>query len=42
MKHSVPPPSVLILSYPSNPTAQWVDLDFYKDAVALAKSTNCW
>jgi alanine-synthesizing transaminase len=35
--HSAPPPSVLILSYPSNPTAQWVDLDFYKDAVALAR-----
>ena len=37
IKHSAPPPSVLIVSYPSNPTAQWVDLDFYKDVVALAK-----
>ena len=37
IKHSAPPPSVLILSYPSNPTAQWVDLDFYKEAVRLAK-----
>ena len=37
MRHSSPAPSVLILSYPSNPTAQWVDLDFYKEAVALAK-----
>ncbi|OYX35078.1 MAG: aminotransferase [Caulobacterales bacterium 32-69-10] len=37
VKHSAPPPSVLILSYPSNPTAQWVDLDFYKEAVALAR-----
>jgi alanine-synthesizing transaminase len=36
-RDSAPPPKVLILSYPSNPTAQWVDLDFYKDAVALAK-----
>ncbi len=34
---SAPPASVLIVSYPSNPTAQWVDLDFYKDVVALAK-----
>ncbi|MFO1014230.1 MAG: LL-diaminopimelate aminotransferase [Caulobacteraceae bacterium] len=34
---SYPPPKVLIVSYPSNPTAQWVDLDFYKDAIALAK-----
>jgi alanine-synthesizing transaminase len=37
VRHSAPPPSVLILSYPSNPTAQWVDLDFYKDAIALAR-----
>jgi len=37
MKHSAPPPSVLIVSYPSNPTAHWVDLDFYRDVVALAK-----
>src|SRR6202008_434404 len=37
VRHSVPPPSVLIVSYPSNPTAQWVDLDFYRDVVALAK-----
>jgi alanine-synthesizing transaminase len=27
----------MILSYPSNPTAQWVDLDFYKDAIQLAR-----
>jgi len=37
MKHSAPPPSVLIVSYPSNPTAQWVDLDFYKEVVSLAR-----
>jgi alanine-synthesizing transaminase len=37
VRHSAPPPSVMILSYPSNPTAQWVDLDFYKDAIQLAK-----
>jgi alanine-synthesizing transaminase len=32
-----PAPSVLVLSYPSNPTAQWVGLDFYAEAVRLAK-----
>jgi alanine-synthesizing transaminase len=37
VKASSPPPRVMIVSYPSNPTAQWVDLDFYKEAVALAK-----
>ena len=37
VRHSAPPASVLVVSFPSNPTAQWVDLDFYKDVVALAK-----
>jgi alanine-synthesizing transaminase len=32
-----PPPIAVIVSYPSNPTAQWVDLDFYKEVIALAK-----
>ncbi|MEO1137489.1 MAG: LL-diaminopimelate aminotransferase [Pseudomonadota bacterium] len=30
-------PRAMVLNYPSNPTAQSVGLDFYKDAVALAK-----
>jgi alanine-synthesizing transaminase len=37
MRHSAPPPSVLIVSYPSNPTAHWVDLDYYKDIIKIAK-----
>jgi alanine-synthesizing transaminase len=37
IKHSAPPPSILVVSYPSNPTAQWVDLDFYKEIIALAR-----
>jgi alanine-synthesizing transaminase len=37
VKHSAPPPSILVVSYPSNPTAQWVDLEFYKEIVALAR-----
>ncbi|HEY2178632.1 MAG TPA: LL-diaminopimelate aminotransferase [Caulobacteraceae bacterium] len=37
VRHSAPPPSVLIVSFPSNPTAQWVDLDFYREVVALAR-----
>src|SRR4051794_31866268 len=32
-----PPPIAIIVSYPSNPTAQWVDLDFYKEVIALAR-----
>ena len=31
------PPLAVIVSYPSNPQAQWVDLDFYKEVVRLAK-----
>jgi alanine-synthesizing transaminase len=40
VKHSIPKPLAMILSYPSNPTAMVADLDFYKDAVALAKKLN--
>ncbi len=41
MHGSDPPPSMLIVSYPSNPTAQWVDLDFYREVVAIARRHDC-
>ena len=37
VKHSIPKPLAVVLSYPSNPTAMVASLDFYKEAVALAK-----
>jgi alanine-synthesizing transaminase len=37
VRHSVPKPLAMVLSYPSNPTAMTVDLDFYTEAVQLAK-----
>ncbi len=37
MKFSVPPPSVLVVNYPSNPTAEIADLAVYKEFVAFAK-----
>lgn len=37
VKHSIPKPLGVVISFPSNPTAQVADLEFYKDAVALAK-----
>lgn len=37
VKHSIPKPLAVILSYPSNPTAIVASLDFYKEAVAQAK-----
>ncbi|NBC19666.1 MAG: LL-diaminopimelate aminotransferase [Alphaproteobacteria bacterium] len=40
--HSVPPPTAMVLCYPSNPTAAVVDLDFYKEAVAFAKKHDLW
>ena len=42
VKHSVPPPTAMVLCYPSNPTAEVVDLAFYKDAVAFAKKHGLW
>lgn len=36
--HSVPPPMAMIVCYPANPTAQTVDLDFYKEVVRFAKA----
>lgn len=35
--HSHPKPKALVLNYPGNPTADVVDLDFYKEVVAYAK-----
>ena len=32
----------MVLCYPSNPTSQVVDLDFYKEAVAFAKKHDLW
>jgi len=37
VKHSIPKPLALVLNYPSNPTAEVVDLDFYKEVVAYAR-----
>ena len=37
LKTMRPAPTVLVLNYPSNPTAQVVGLDFYRDAVRLAE-----
>ncbi len=37
VRHSIPKPICLIVSYPSNPTAMVASLDFYKDVIAFAK-----
>jgi alanine-synthesizing transaminase len=40
--YSVPPPTAMVLCYPSNPTAAVCDLDFYKDAIKFAKKHELW
>ncbi len=42
MKFTVPKPSVLVMGYPSNPTAETVDLAFYERVVAFAKKHQIW
>lgn len=37
VKHSIPKPLALVLSYPSNPTAMTASIEFYTAAVDLAK-----
>lgn len=37
LRHSVPPPSALVLNYPSNPTANLATLDFYAELVDIAR-----
>jgi alanine-synthesizing transaminase len=42
VRHSVPSPVALVVNYPSNPTAQVVGLDFYKEVVSFAKKHEIW
>jgi alanine-synthesizing transaminase len=42
VRHSVPKPTALVVNYPSNPTAQVVGLDFYKEIVDFAKKHEIW
>ncbi|MEM7745464.1 MAG: LL-diaminopimelate aminotransferase [Pseudomonadota bacterium] len=40
--HSMPAPVALIVSFPSNPTAQVCDLDFYRELIVLARKHHIW
>jgi alanine-synthesizing transaminase len=42
MRFTVPRPSILIVNYPSNPTAETVDLAFYERLVAWARANKVW
>ena len=39
-EHSVPPPTAIVLNFPSNPTGQVVELDFYREVVGFARSRD--
>src|SRR6185437_8085357 len=41
-RHSVPSPLAMVVNYPSNPTAQVVNLDFYKEVIKFAKKHEIW
>src|SRR5262249_38388453 len=42
VRNTVPKPIALVLNYPSNPTAQVVDLDFYGAVVDFCKRHHIW
>ncbi len=37
-RNSSPSAKVMVVSYPSNPTAQWVDLGFYREVIRIARA----
>ena len=42
MRYTVPKPTVLVIGYPSNPTAYVADLPFYEQVVAFAREHKLW
>jgi alanine-synthesizing transaminase len=42
MRYTVPKPTVLVIGYPSNPTAYIADLPFYEQVVAFAREHKLW
>ncbi|MEM8979219.1 MAG: aminotransferase class I/II-fold pyridoxal phosphate-dependent enzyme [Pseudomonadota bacterium] len=40
--NSLPKPKAIVVNFPSNPTAQMCDLDFYTELVAFAKKNEIW
>lgn len=42
VQHSVPSPTAVILCYPSNPTAEVVDLSFYREVVNFCRKRGIW
>jgi alanine-synthesizing transaminase len=42
VRYTVPKPTVLVIGYPSNPTAYVADLPFYEKVIAFAREHKLW
>jgi alanine-synthesizing transaminase len=42
IRYTVPKPTVLVIGYPSNPTAEVADLGFYEQVVGFARAHGLW
>jgi alanine-synthesizing transaminase len=42
IRNSWPPPKMLVLNFPGNPTTQCVELEFFERVVAVAREHNIW
>ena len=42
MQHTIPRPIAVVINFPSNPTAQVVDLEFYKKIIDFAKKNDIY
>jgi alanine-synthesizing transaminase len=42
IKNTWPNPKMLVLNFPSNPTTQCVDLEFFEKVVAIARENEIW
>jgi len=42
IKNTWPKPKMLVLNFPSNPTTQCVELDFFEKVVAIARENEIW
>ena len=42
IKNTWPKPKMMVLNYPSNPTSECVELDFFKEVIKIAKEHEIW
>ena len=42
IKNTFPKPKMMVLNYPSNPTSECVELDFFEEVIKIAKEHGIW